>query len=242
MPEPWFYLSPLPREPGGTVELDVHEARHARASRRLGKGDRIVLFDGEGLTAHAELLEIGRDRSRVKLLAHDRHEPPQPRLHLASALPKGDRQATLVAMATQLGMTDFTPLLCARSVATPGASAPERWLRICREACKQSRRPHLPRLWPASTPADLVESAIRGARVLLLHPTGAPASRLVTAPGPRECSEIRLLIGPEAGFVEDEVEQARANGAEPVSLGDGILRTETAALAALAIFGLLTDR
>ncbi len=238
MSEPWFFLNSLPRDLSQTVELDARETRHAGSARRLNKGDGVVLFDGTGLTADAELVEIGRSRARAKLLAQERHEPPRPALHLASALPKGDRQATMLAMATQLGMSSFTPLLCSRSVARQSPSASERWQRVCREACKQSRRPHLPHLLPPSTPDELMQRGRPEACTLLMHPSGSAAVQLIASATLHARDEIMLLIGPEGGFVENEIECARAAGAEVVSLGGGILRTETAALAALALFGL----
>jgi 16S rRNA (uracil1498-N3)-methyltransferase len=152
-------------------------------------------------------------------------------LHLACALPKGDRQATLLDMATQLGITDFTPLACEHSVVAPGPNSALRWQRICVEACKQSRRAYLPRLHAARTPAEVARK--HGALALLIaHPDGqafAQAGARLTTAG------AMLLIGPEGGFSPQEVAAVRAAGGEPVALGSAILRVETAATALLAL-------
>ncbi|OGI44174.1 MAG: hypothetical protein A2V92_04650, partial [Candidatus Muproteobacteria bacterium RBG_16_65_31] len=177
-------------------------------------------------------------RREIALRVEERRTepPPKPPIHLACALPKGDRQAVLLDMATQLGMAGFTPLLCERSVVKPVGGALGRWRRICLEACKQSRRLHLPEIREAATPAEAAaRAAAEGARIWIAHPSGGPAScndAAHAAPG------IVLLIGPEGGFTEKEVAQALSHGARPVSLGPAILRIETAAVALLATVAL----
>src|SRR3989344_4555511 len=88
----------------------------------------------------------------AKLTDRQRMPNPRPAVHLACALPKGDRAAVLLDMATQLGMVRFTPLMCARNVVKPGANSRERLRRICLEACKQSRRFYLPEIEAPARP------------------------------------------------------------------------------------------
>lgn len=135
-------------------------------------------------------------------------------------------------MATQLGMTRFAPLACARSTVAPRPETPERWQRICIEACKQSRRAHLPELGP---PVSVVEAAdaaaAEGARLLVAHPD--PTARPVgTARG--GVAAFALFVGPEGGFTEEEIDALRVRGAHLVTLGPRVLRIETAAVALLA--------
>lgn len=241
MREPWFHLSPLPAA-GTVVALDAGEARHASGARRLATGDRIVLFDGEGVTAAAELVTAGRREVSVRLLDHERHPLPEPELHLACALPKGDRLSTLLSMSTQLGLSSFTPLACANSVVHEGEAARGRWARILREACKQSRRPHLPRLNPVRTPDQLVAELPAAARLVALDPAGRPAAEWLRSVELGATRRIDLLVGPEGGFTTGELEALERDGAGLVSLGENILRIETAAVSALAIFSLLRER
>ncbi len=228
MAEAWFYFPGLTSAPA-RVTLSGEEAQHAAAARRLRPGDTVTLFDGAGTVAHADIVGAGARSVELVLHAAQRQPPPLP-LHLACALPKGDRQATLLDMATQLGMTDFTPLRCAHSVVTPGPNSAARWQRLCLEACKQSRRAYLPRLHGALAPASV--AAARGTLpVLIAHPDGVPFARLRA---PLRAGAI-LLIGPEGGFTPEEVAAVRAAGGEAVALGPAVLRIETAATVLLAL-------
>lgn len=239
MTEPLFYSAHL-ADPGATMVLSGNEAHHATASRRLKNGDTLWLFDGHGGLARATLLSSGGRRNGLEMRVEDRHDEPAPRpeRHLACALPKGDRQNVLLDMATQLGMTRFTPLRCERSVVNPGANSPARWNRICLEACKQSRRLYLPATEPPATVRDVTaRAATRGSRVWIAHSSedAVTVSDAVNlAPG-----DVTLLIGPEGGFTPGEVEEAVAHGAGVLSLGTPILRIETAAVALLAAFATL---
>ena len=238
MTEPLFYSAQL-AEPGATLVLTGDEAHHAAAARRLHEGDTLWLFDGCGGIARTTLLRVAARGRQLALRVEERRTepPPRPAIHLACALPKGDRQQVLLDMTTQLGMTRFTPLACERGVVRPGANSMERWKKICLEACKQSRRPHLPVIEAASTAADIaVRAAAAGSHVWLAHPAVQAVS--ISAAASQKTSDVTILIGPEGGFTEAEIAQAVAVGARPVTLGSFILRIETAAVALVAAFAL----
>jgi 16S rRNA (uracil1498-N3)-methyltransferase len=238
MSEPLFYSEQL-AEPGATLMLTGDEAHHAAAARRLHVGDTLWLFDGHGGIARTTLLRTTARGRTLELRIEERRiePPPKPAIHLACALPKGDRQNALLDMATQLGMTRFTPLDCARSVVRPGANSLARWRKICLEACKQSRRLHLPAIEANSTAPDVARRAIAvGSQVWLAHPAAQAVS--VTAAINQRVNDVTLLVGPEGGFTEAEIEQAVAAGARPLTLGVSILRIETAAVALVAAFAL----
>jgi len=239
MSEPLFYAEQL-AEPGATLTLTGDEARHAAASRRLQAGETLWLFDGRGGLVRTTLLHIsGRGRALDLRIEERRAEPPpKPAIHLACALPKGDRQGTLLDMVTQLGMTEFTPLACERSVVRPGANSAERWRRICLEACKQSRRPYLPILHASATPQEmLARDAGRANSVWIAHPSAA-AVAVSHAVEQNASADVTILVGPEGGFTEEEIERTAAAGARPIALGSAILRIETAAVALVAAFSL----
>ncbi|MEW6330565.1 MAG: RsmE family RNA methyltransferase [Pseudomonadota bacterium] len=238
MSEPLFYSEQLP-EPGATMQLTGDEAHHAAASRRLHDGDTLWLFDGRGGVARATLQRVVARGRTLELRVEERRAepPPWPALRLACALPKGDRQNVLLDMATQLGMTRFTPLDCARSVVKPGANSAARWRKICLEACKQSRRPYLPAIEAVATVHGLARrAAAEGSQVWLAHPAAQAVS--AAAAVAQRADDVTLLVGPEGGFTEAEIEQAVAAGAQPLTLGASILRIETAAVALIAAFGL----
>ena len=239
MTEPLFYSERL-AEPGATLALMGDEARHAAASRRLRIGDTLWLFDGQGGVARATLLNIATAARALDLRIEERRTEPAPQrmIHLACALPKGDRQSTLLDMAVQLGMTHFTPLVCDRSVVKPGKGSTARWRRICLESCKQSRRTHLPVLYPPASPGEVVTHAIRrGDTVWMAHPS-ATAIPVASALSQTASVDVTILVGPEGGFTEKETGQATAGGAGLLELESAILRIETAAVALIAAFAL----
>lgn len=229
---PFFHAPVLPDGPRLTLSGD--EAHHAAAVQRLREGDLLMLFDGRGRVVRARLLAV-RARGReieVEVLERLSLPAPQPIVLLYSALPKGERTNVLLDMSTQLGMSRFTPLTCARATIEPPATTPERWTRICLEACKQSRRAHLPELAPPLDIAAAAETAAaEGARLLVAHPDAQARPLARYASGARS---FALFVGPEGGFTEEEIERLRARGAELVTLGPRVLRIETAAVALVA--------
>lgn len=241
MTEPLFFAEHLP-EAGMTATLTGEEARHAAASRRLHPGDTLWLFDGRGGIARATLRRVGaRGRELELQVEHRRTEPlPQPPVHLACAIPKGDRQQVLLEMATQLGMTGFTPLACERSVVKPGAAGNrERWRRICLEACKQSRRLYLPVIHEPASPGEVAMQAVAtGFDLWIAHPgdRAVPVSTLTANRDPKR--GITILVGPEGGFTQEEVDTVCAGGGTALALGQAVLRIETAAVALIAMLRL----
>jgi 16S rRNA (uracil1498-N3)-methyltransferase len=224
---PWVFVEALPAD-GGAVELDDVEAQHLAGARRLRDGDPLIAFDGSGRTANG-ILRAGnrRDPLRVELERPTPHPPP-PAIHLASAVPKGDRLATLLDMVTQLGIVSFRPLACRHGVAGFSAGKHDRFRRIVIEACKQSRRAHVPALLEESSPLDAVAWARgQGIAAAIAHPGG----------GIGPTTPCLVLIGPEGGFTDAEVAACVRAGAATFSLGDGILRIETAAVKAVARLG-----
>ena len=228
MSMPTFFLDEGFNE-GGLISLSGKEAWHALGVRRLDVGDRIRLIDGRGNTALARVENLqGKNKASLSVGTVS-HIPPQvPNIILATAIAKGDRQATMLDMATQLGISAWQPLACHHSVSKPGKNSYERWQRICLEACKQSGAAWLPELLPAAKPEDVAKAACaEGREVLLAHPDGEAMN--VTSN-----KDILLMVGPEGGFTEDEVKRIVAAGARKIRLGQNILRIETAAVSLLA--------
>jgi len=239
MVEPLFYYDHL-ADPGAILTLKGDEAHHAAVSRRLHAGDLLWLFDGRGGMARATLLHVTTRGGALELRIEERStaSPPKPAIHLACALPKGDRQSVLLDMATQLGMTQFTPLVCERSVVKPGASHSQRWPRICLEACKQSRRLYLPVINSPATPREVAaRAAQKKSTAWIAHPSTQAVS-VLSAINQGSSADVTILVGPEGGFTEEEVRQTIAAGAKPITLGSAILRIETAAVMLLGVFQL----
>lgn len=227
---PWFYHDAIPVE-GEEVVLFGSEARHAAGARRLEVGDRLCLFDGKGSVAVARIQVLGDRCKKPGLLIESVHQQTRPEveIHLTSALPKGDRQGVMLDMATQIGISSFTPLHCTYSVAKATEKSLARFRRLVIETCKQSRQAFLPEIKPATTPLDVAERD--ESTILFAHPGGSRLRDVLAGSG--QSASLTIMIGPEGGFSADEARALQDCGAKMVSLGQGILRTETAAIVLL---------
>jgi 16S rRNA (uracil1498-N3)-methyltransferase len=241
----------------GRLELLAEENHYLRRVLRLRGGEQLALLDGQGRlwTARLELV-AGRGREpqppALAVLEQPLAEPllvqppPRPALELAVALPRLDADGAL-RMACELGIDRFTPLQAARSVVPPERVRAQRLQAIVREAVEQCERLWLPQLAPEQVAsqwfgcqlAELTGGA--AAELRLLATTRRPGLVLLedllqAHPGPGAALTvpqwIRLAIGPEGGWTGEEEDQAAAAGWLPVSLGDTILRTSTAAVLA----------
>ncbi|OAM27128.1 16S rRNA (uracil(1498)-N(3))-methyltransferase [Eikenella longinqua] len=230
---PRFYVAQTFAE-GGVLRLPENVCRHIQVLR-LQAGAPLVLFDGRGGAVQAVLLEIGRRQAlaRVdKLLAESRESPLQ--VVLMQAVSASEKMDFAVQKSTELGVGRIVPVLSARSnVRLPGERAEKkvrRWQDIAISACEQCGRNQVPQVAPI---ADLAQALAAlpveaGARLLLSPHDGVPLRSL-----PKVQNAV-LLIGPEGGLTAEEEALARSHGFQPVRLGARVLRTETAALAALA--------
>lgn len=234
-----FYKADLD-EITGSVVLDGDEAHHAATVRRVRVGEDISLTNGAGLMCLGKVDAIDNKPSTVTISVASCERQSRPvRVHLAAALPKGDRQRTMLDMATQAGMDCFTPLSCERSVSREGDNAGERWRKIVMEAMKQSRRAWLPEIRPSMELVGLVGVLPESTLLLLASGDGQPAAELAI---PANVNEVVILVGPEGGFTGTEVARILAAGAIAVRLVDSVLRTETAAVLATGLVALNIQR
>ena len=215
----------------GKAQLEGDEARHLARVRRVESGELVNLFDGQGRSATAEVIAIARDRVSLSIVEEgDLDRSLAGPLVLATAVPKGDRFDWLVEKATELGVSRLVPLVTSRSVVDPRSSKLDRLRRLIIEASKQSGRSRLMDLGPPITWAEWLRHGSTGIEtVFLAHPSG---DRLIEASKPDFSRGIGFAIGPEGGFSDMEVEEAREAGHRVIALGPTILRVETAALAA----------
>ena len=231
----WFFVRDLP-DNGGVLQLPPAEGEHAVRARRLRQGDSLTLFDGRGGVAAAEIIEVLPKpltvMAEIREVQFERQAPSE--LHLVAALPKGDRQGVMLDMATQLGMNAFTPLTCERSVSQWSARAIERWERTVIEACKQSHRAWLPTIHPGVALSGWLDGRGQDEQILLADLDGQSIRSIPEWPD-RQPKTVYLLVGPEGGFSEDERERIAQARCTKISLGKGVLRIETAALALTAL-------
>lgn len=242
---PVFLVAELPA--GAQAVLDGEEARHAATVRRMRAGERLVLSDGAGDAADCVVTSVraGRDAALHVDIERRWHEPaPRLRVTVAQALVKGDRGELAVELATEAGADAVLPWRAERSVARwddgpRGAKALARWRNTAREAAKQARRVWVP---PVHEPVDTPGLAAVAARSSLAVILEGTADERLTHIGVTSTGEVLVVVGPEGGITDAEVETLRAAGAVPVRLGPTVLRTSTAAAVALAVLGARTDR
>jgi|SRR5579883_74118 len=224
------FFSPHPVAPGEVV-LTGPEAHHLAAVRRFAAGDRVTLFTGDGNEYPAEVLAVGKKQVTLTVLSADPVDRELGfRLEVAAAMPKGDRGDFLVEKLTELGATRFIPLVTARAVVHPKESRVEALRRAVVEASKQCGRNVLMRVDPPTEWGVVLKAVDLPATRAVLHPGGEDRP----AGGGRD---VAVAVGPEGGFTDAEVAAAVAAGWRPVSLGPRVLRVETAAVAAAAVFG-----
>ena len=231
---PWLYCPTLVEH--DQIELPPAELRHLVGSHRRRAGESLVLFDGAGAIAVAEVRELVRRplRGWVEIVSREIYPMPGRRIHLASALPKGERQGLLLDLATQFGITDFTPLDCVRSVARSGAVGYQRWQRILIESCKQCHRPWLPSLHANCPPNTFLSRNISSYGAVLLADANGQPSREVDLDIIGAAS-LLLIVGPEGGFTVAERDSLLESGALPICLAATNLRIEAAAVALVAM-------
>jgi 16S rRNA (uracil1498-N3)-methyltransferase len=208
---------------------------------RLTVGDRVIVFDGRGVEADADIIRIGPRALELKLA--DRRQTPassRPELTLIQALTKGDKLDLVVQKATELGVNRIIPAASARSVprleAMRALGRRARWQKIARDAARQSGRTDVPEVEPVTQIEVALTAAPQTAFKVMMW-EGARTHGLRQALPKTPPSQLVIVTGPEGGFAQAEVEAARAAGFEVCGLGPRILRTETAALVTLAILG-----
>lgn len=228
---------------GDTVVVEGDEAHHAVAVRRIRVGEQVLLTDGAGTSATAEVTATAKRRLEVQVVTCTQHPRPEPAVTVVQAVPKGDRGELAVEVLTEIGVDRVVPWAAARCVAVWRGEREQRGLRRWRatatEAAKQARRSWFPEVTgPARTGevADLVREADLA---LVLHEEAS--GRLAELVVPRT-GRILLVVGPEGGLTPDELQELTAAGARPVRLGEEVLRTSTAGLAGAAALLSRTDR
>jgi len=219
------------------LELDADKAHYLHRVLRMRVGDSLSIFDGEGREYNATIGEIGRTRATLQIgnkVVTDTES--KLRVHLVQGISRSERMDFVVQKATELGVKRITPVLTEFGVVKLDAARAEKrrdhWQKIAISACEQSGRLRLPlidtplplKTWFAAKPKQVDTE-------LILRPGAATALAHIDTPRTKVC----VLVGPEGGFSDTEFEDANIVGFQAVSLGPRVLRTETAAVAALAV-------
>lgn len=230
-----FFLSPDSWD--GQPVLSGDEAKHAAQVLRVRAGQRIVVFDGCGRSAPAEVLEVGKSAIRLSLGEVVVRPRLTPEIVLAQAPPKGKTMDLVVQKAVELGVAVIQPLITRHTVVQVGEDDAVRksakWQRVALEACKQCGQDYLPEVLPARDFSDWLGDEEGGVKIIgSLFPGARPLREILRAETPPR--RVVLLIGPEGDFSSEEVAAAVGAGFLPACFGSIILRSETAAMFAVS--------
>jgi 16S rRNA (uracil1498-N3)-methyltransferase len=235
---PRFYTEQV-LNPGDTLLLRETASHHLLRVLRLQPGEKVILFNGDGHECLAIVKAGEKRRARVCIQTCERPLRESPlHIELGQGIARGDRMDLVLQKSVELGVNSITPLWTRRSRVQLKDSRLDRklqhWNGVIRSACEQSGRLRLTKLhkpvsletWCSETPENTLQ--------LILDPLATSGPQQFQPP-----RNIRLLVGPESGLDENETSLAAQAGFRPVRLGPRILRTETAALAAITAVQLL---
>ncbi|MCE2413059.1 16S rRNA (uracil(1498)-N(3))-methyltransferase [Candidatus Poribacteria bacterium] len=235
-----FYVSPS-QISNHVATITGSEHHHLRNVLRTRPGETVRIIDGKGNAYTAQILEAHDDglSSEARILSHEFHAVISPKLTLFQGLPKNDKMELILQKTTELGVTQIVPLHSEYGLQRPSQNRYERWHRVLISATKQSERAWLPELCNAQMFDAVLAQLDRFSLCLLLSPYRDQESQIqhiqtVLRETPHPDS-IALFVGPEGGFSDQEVASAIESGCTPVTLGRNILRTETAAIVAIAV-------
>jgi len=230
---PFFYHHPL-TEPEGIVDLSEETARHVVSVLRMHAGDAMILVDGQGTMARAEIVQSAKKRCSVRILSIDRQaDTRRPVTVAVSPVKNTARYEWMLEKLAEMGVTCVVPLLTERTVRERMRA--DRLQSITISAMIQSQQAWMTRVASPCSLSDLLTGE-KFSRKYIAH--CLPDARIELRGEPPASGSVLMLIGPEGDFTPGEIGSAVAAGCIPVSLGTHRLRTETAALVASVILAI----
>jgi 16S rRNA (uracil1498-N3)-methyltransferase len=234
-----FFLDKrIPAE--GNIVVSGNLFRHMAKSLRLKIGTKIVLADEEGSQCTGVITDIGKESLiiSVEQTVLKSGGETGPEITLYQGLPKGNKMEFILQKSTELGVSEIVPFVAGRSIPKlPKERESERlvrWQRIALEAARQSGRSKLPHISPLSDFSGILDSSVQSVKLLLWEKEQSNRLKPILS-GHSPPDSVAVMVGPEGGLTKEEAKAAMESGFIPVTLGHRILRTETAAIAILAI-------
>ncbi len=227
---------------GEYIYLNKDDENHILKSLRMKNGDEVIICDTNGFDFTCEV-QITGDRIRCKIVDMNKNfTEPSVDITLYQALPKGDKMDMIVQKCTELGIKKIVPVLTDRCISRPDekkmAKKIIRYNKIAFEAAKQSQRGIIPKIENIMSFKDAVDIASKDDMTLFFYEKGGNKLSEINYDN---INSLSFFIGSEGGFDTEEVNLARENDFKIMSLGNRILRCETAPIAALSCIMLLTD-
>jgi len=224
------------------VVLQGEEHHHLARVARVKPGDSVWLFDETGTRCRARVETVHREGTELRIVERLAPGPDRLEIELGQSLVPPKAMDWIVQKATEWGVAVMIPVVTARSLRMGGEQAGKkvsRWRKLALEASKQSKRSKMPEIVPPLKLDEYVRERGDGKKIFLNENGGRPLRDILTAGLPentdRAVRRVAVLVGPEGGWDAGEAEMIAAGGFESASLGDSILRAETAALSAVAM-------
>jgi len=236
---PYFYLEEEQLVKGNEITLNEEDLKHAYRVLRLKPGDHAAVSDGRGAVKYGVITVSEPEIVRVRL-EQDLPAAESPlELTLVQSLAKGEKMEQVIRQTVELGIKRIIPVVTARSVPRLDSSKEEkkitRWRSIIRSAAAQCRRAYLPQLEPLHGLQSILPLIAASKTLVPYEREGnAPLVEVLSRPKPKN-KAVLLFIGPEGGFNSEEIKAIEEAGGITVHLGPRILRTETAAVAAVSM-------
>lgn len=231
-----FYVNPKDVQ-GNELLFKEEEVHHLSRTLRKKKGDLVWAVDGEGTAYEVKILYIAKNEARGKIVKTRRRiGEPVAEVSLAQGILKGEKFDWLVEKATEIGVRRIIPLVCETSVTVAGPQKLARWKRVALAAMKQSGRSVLPEITPAKELKQVLSLGANCHYRLVAHtgPESIPFN-ISRDSRPLVTPKALLIVGPEGGFTEEEIDQAKENGFQPITLGPRRLRGETSGIVLLTL-------
>lgn len=236
----YFYIDPAAVRTA-PVRLKGSQVRHIKNVLRLKSGSRICLVDGQGCEYEAIIVRYVANGVELEIKNEQRGKKESPvRIRVAQALLKEKKMDRLLRQLCELGISHWMPFTCERSVPVPGAkrltTRLERWQKIVQESIKQCQRAKLPQISAIKSFEDVLSAGQDDhLKIAFYENEGATLKSLISSDLQPPPVDILLILGPEGGFADAEMQKARKAGCRIASLGPRILRAETATIAACTL-------
>lgn len=225
-----FFVDDLPTTVGATYEFDSEDAFHAIKVLRIAAGEIFNLSDGKGAWSRVNVLNVNKKSMSVKVLESGFEEALPQQFTIVQAIPKGDRIKESIEMSTEGGADRIVMWKATRSIGRADEKI-EKLQNTAREASKQSRRFRIPEVVGVASTESVVDEIAKADLALVFHESAVQRISQLVTPG---ATKVAIIIGPEGGLTDQELETFAAAGAKVVLMGRPILRSAHAGLAALA--------
>ena len=225
-----FFVDDLPTTVGSTYEFNNDDALHAIRVLRTKSGDDFNLSDGKGNWSHVQAKEVHKKHMTVEVFETGHQDALGTHFTIIQAIPKGDRIKEAIELCTEGGADRIVMWKAARSIGKSDDKI-EKLQTTAREASKQSRRFRIPEVMGVAATNAVVDQIAQADLAIVFHESATMKVSEVVAPG---CTKVAIIIGPEGGLTDDEIETFAAAGAKVALMGRPVLRSAHAGLAALS--------